>query len=150
MQNNEFTLHPTLAADTCIIAELPLCTLLLSNDSNYPWTILVPRRNDISEIYQLSDVDQRQLLTESSTLSRCLQSTLNPDKLNIAALGNVVPQLHIHHIARYKHDKAWPAPIWGHSEPTPYTPLHRDKLLTEVRYWLSNETTLLTTNQNHF
>jgi diadenosine tetraphosphate (Ap4A) HIT family hydrolase len=144
MQQNEFKLHPTLTADTCFIADLPLCRLLLSNDSNYPWGILVPRRGNISEIYQLSDIDQQRLLLESSTLSQCLQSTLNPDKLNIAALGNVVPQLHIHHIARYKHDKAWPAPIWGHSKPTPYTPEHRDKLLADVRSWLRSNTTFFT------
>lgn len=149
MPHTEFKLHPTLAADTCKIADLPLSALLLSNDSNYPWTILVPRRNDITEIFQLSDGDQLQLLAESSALSRCLQSMLSPDKLNIAAIGNMVSQLHIHHIARYKHDRAWPAPVWGHSNPAAYDEQERDKLLADIRHWLSTETTLLTGDTDH-
>ena len=143
MQTGNFSLHPTLAADTRTIAELPLCRLLLSNDSNYPWTILVPRRNNISEIFQLSTADQQQLLTESSALSQCLQSVCTPDKLNIAALGNMVPQLHIHHIARYKTDLAWPAPVWGHSTPTPYDANIRDKLIADISNWLHTQTNLL-------
>ncbi len=148
MENEKFSLHPTLAADTSTIAELPLCKLLLSNDSNYPWTILVPRRNDISEIFQLSADDQQQLLTESSTLSHCLQSVLSPDKLNIAALGNMVPQLHVHHIARYKNDKAWPAPVWGHSEPTQYVSAARDKLVEDIYSWIDTQTDLLNHTRN--
>jgi len=142
MENSNFKLHATLAADTCTIAELPLCRLLLSNDANYPWSILVPRRDNITEIHQLNPADQLQLITESSALSQCLQSVLSPDKLNIAALGNMVPQLHIHHIARYKNDKAWPSPVWGHSPATTYDSYTRDQLVARINSWLDNKTDL--------
>ena len=90
-------------------------------DANYPWFILVPDRDDITEIYQLENTDQQQLIAESSALSRILCEQFNADKINIAALGNVVPQLHIHHIARYTSDAAWPAPVWGVQPALPYT-----------------------------
>ncbi len=82
------------------------------NDANYPWFILVPDRENITELHQLSEQDQQQLTRESSNFSRTLTHVFKPDKLNIAALGNVVPQLHVHHIVRYKADPAWPAPVW--------------------------------------
>lgn len=106
-------LHPQLKEDCFILGEFSLCTLLLLNDANYPWFILVPNREDISEICQLSETDQQQLMSESMFFSRCLEQVFHPDKLNIAALGNVVPQLHIHHIARFTTDACWPAPVWG-------------------------------------
>ena len=90
-------------------------------DANYPWFILVPDREGITEIHQLSSADQHQLMEDSVLLSRSLQSAFSPDKLNIAALGNVVPQLHIHHIVRYRTDAAWPAPVWGRGPVKPYT-----------------------------
>lgn len=108
-----FSLHPQLVADTYILGDLELCTLLLMNDRQYPWFILVPRRNGLREIHELADADQLLLLKESNALSRWLMTEFKPDKLNIAALGNMVPQLHIHHIARFKSDPAWPAPVWG-------------------------------------
>jgi len=120
MNNTLFSLHPRLAADTIAIADLPLCRLLLANDNHYPWTILVPRRDGIREAYELTEQDQLQLLTESNALSKALVRLFNPDKLNIAALGNMVPQLHIHHIARFTSDHAWPAPVWGVADATPY------------------------------
>jgi diadenosine tetraphosphate (Ap4A) HIT family hydrolase len=141
--HNLFTLHPTLQADTCTIAELPLCSLLLSNDSNYPWTILVPRRPEITEIHQLTDVDQQQLLRESTQLSHCLEAVLIPDKLNIAAIGNMVPQLHIHHIARYRDDIAWPAPVWGFTQAQTYAPGEQQQLANKIRSWLASHTDLL-------
>jgi len=116
-----FTLHPRLAADTLTIGELPLCRLLLMNDASYPWCILVPRRADITEIYQLSADEQHQLTSESSLLAATLAELFQADKLNIAALGNMVPQLHLHHIVRYRTDPAWPAPVWGHRPAVPYT-----------------------------
>lgn len=116
-----FSLHPQLARDCHVIGEFPLCHLLLMNDCQYPWFILVPAREDISEIYQLSDEDQAQLWRESVQLSRVLASHFSPDKLNIASLGNVVPQLHLHHIVRYRHDPAWPAPVWGRFPAQPYS-----------------------------
>ncbi len=115
-----FTLHPQLQADCIPLGHFPLCQLLLLNDANYPWFILVPEREDIREIYQLSADDQLQLLRESSQLAQQLADRFKADKMNIAALGNVVPQLHLHHIVRYRHDPAWPAPVWGKVPPQPY------------------------------
>jgi diadenosine tetraphosphate (Ap4A) HIT family hydrolase len=114
------TIHPRLQADCLVIGRFPLCHLLLSKDANYPWFILVPDREQVSEIHQLTDADQRQLIRESSQLARTLERVFEPDKLNIAALGNVVPQLHLHHIVRYRNDPAWPAPVWGRIVPCSY------------------------------
>jgi len=114
-------IHPQLQADGIIIGKFPLCHLLLMNDSNYPWFVLVPEREDIAEIHQLTEADQHQLISESSTLSRCIEQLFDADKINIAALGNIVPQLHIHHIVRYRTDAAWPAPVWGKLAAKPYT-----------------------------
>ena len=105
--------HPQLAKDCIVLGHLPLCHLLLMNDCQFPWFILVPARVDIREIYQLERADRRQLLDESCLLSEFLMEAYAGDKLNVAALGNLVPQLHLHHIVRYATDAAWPAPIWG-------------------------------------
>jgi diadenosine tetraphosphate (Ap4A) HIT family hydrolase len=113
-------LHPRLEKDCFVVGQLPLCTLLLLNDANYPWFILVPQRAGITEIHQLSDEDQQQLMRESSQLAAVIEKEFNADKINIAALGNMVPQLHVHHIVRYKTDPAWPAPVWGKVEAIPY------------------------------
>ena len=123
-----FELHPQLALDTITIGDFPLCRLLLINDSNYPWFILVPRRSQIREIYELQESDQRQLLKESSHLCRVLVKIFQADKLNVAALGNMVPQLHIHHIVRYQDDQAWPKPVWGLFPAQTYT----ERALQEV------------------
>jgi diadenosine tetraphosphate (Ap4A) HIT family hydrolase len=106
-------MHPQLQHDCLPVGRFPLCHLLLMRDANYPWFILVPDRADITEIYQLEPADQIALIRESSALARTLVSRFRPDKLNIAALGNVVPQLHVHHVVRYRDDAAWPAPVWG-------------------------------------
>jgi diadenosine tetraphosphate (Ap4A) HIT family hydrolase len=90
------------------------------NDARYPWFILVPQRSGITEIFQLPESDQSQLWRESACLARNLMQSFHADKINIGALGNMVPQLHIHHIARFTSDPAWPGPVWGHSEPLPY------------------------------
>ena len=108
-----FTLDPQLQKDTIAIASLPLCELLLMNDANYPWLILVPRREGARELLELSAEDQLQFLAESNAISRLLQTQFSAEKLNIAALGNVVAQLHIHHVARFAGDAVWPKPIWG-------------------------------------
>jgi len=113
-------IHDQLLADCLLIGRFPLCHLLLSRDANYPWCILVPDREDVTEIHQLSDTDQQQLIQESSQLARALVKVFSPDKLNIAALGNIVPQLHLHHIVRYRNDPAWPAPVWGRIAARPY------------------------------
>ena len=114
------TIHPQLMHDCQLLGKFALCHLLLMRDANYPWCILVPDRDGISEIHQLSESDQQQLLRESSLLAVAMESAFSPDKLNIAALGNVVPQLHLHHIARYRTDAAWPAPVWGRVPAKPY------------------------------
>jgi diadenosine tetraphosphate (Ap4A) HIT family hydrolase len=108
-----FVLDPRLQQDTLPIGDFPLCRLLLSNDSNYPWFILVPRRDDISEIFQLDVADQLQLWQETTALAELLKDAFNAHKLNVAALGNVVSQLHMHVIVRKHEDIAWPAPVWG-------------------------------------
>lgn len=115
-----FTLDPRLQQDTILLGSFPLSLLLLMNDITYPWLILVPQRPDIREIFELAADDQQQLLAESSLLAGTLATLLRPDKLNIAALGNIVPQLHLHHIVRYRNDPAWPAPVWGKTPATPY------------------------------
>jgi len=106
-------LHKQLKEDCVVLGQLDLCVVLLMPDANYPWLILVPQRENIFEIYQLSEQDQQQLVRESSQVSLAMMELFKADKINVAALGNMVPQLHIHHVARYKTDAAWPAPIWG-------------------------------------
>jgi diadenosine tetraphosphate (Ap4A) HIT family hydrolase len=116
-----FQLHPRLIEDCIAIGRFELCQLLMMNDSQYPWFILVPEKSGIKEIYQLSKVDQHTLTEESSYLAENLAELYKADKMNIAAIGNLVPQLHIHHVVRYQADKAWPAPIWGKFAVVPYT-----------------------------
>jgi diadenosine tetraphosphate (Ap4A) HIT family hydrolase len=106
-------------------------------DANYPWCILVPDREEITEIYQLSAVDQQQLTLESAILARTLAETFQADKMNIAALGNVVPQLHIHHVVRYQHDAAWPAPIWGAVPAKPYSTAALQAIVAQLRQALT-------------
>lgn len=119
--STEFLLHPQLAKDCIVLAELPLCKLLLCNDSAYPWFILVPRIVDATDLYLLPLQEQQQILKESSLVSDVIMTEFSGDKLNVAALGNVVPQLHIHHIVRFKNDVSWPKPIWGQQALTAYS-----------------------------
>ncbi|MEH6490608.1 HIT domain-containing protein [Halopseudomonas sp.] len=137
-----FEVHPQLDKDCITVGDFPLCKLLLSNDSHYPWFILVPRRAGVTEVFQLEEGDQLQLQRESIHLSRVLYDVFGADKLNVAALGNMVSQLHVHHIVRYRNDAAWPAPVWGKFPATPYgssevqavlEPL-RDALALEFRF----------------
>ncbi|MBQ47889.1 MAG: HIT family protein [Zetaproteobacteria bacterium] len=125
-----FSLDNRLAKDCIILGDLKLCKLLLMNDSQYPWLILVPRRSSVREIFQLNPEDQMSLMTESNLIAQTLQKVFNPDKLNTAAIGNMVPQLHIHHIARFTNDIAWPAPVWGAKPAAPYS---KDKLMKVSR-----------------
>ena len=115
-----------------------MCALLLLNDANYPWFILLPQREQITEIHQLNLQDQQQLLKESTFFSQCLEDLFQPDKLNIAALGNVVSQLHIHHIARFKTDACWPAPVWGAVDPITYSPDNVQLLTEQLLNWFGN------------
>ena len=114
-------LHPQLQQDCVLVASLRLSLLLLMRDANYPWFVLVPQRDGISEIYQLDPADQQQLLRESSYLAQSMALAFGAHKINIAALGNVVPQLHLHHIVRYRDDPAWPAPVWDRLPAKPYS-----------------------------
>lgn len=116
-----FTLDPRLQQDTLPIGDFPLCRLLLSNDSNYPWFILVPRREDVSELFQLDAADQQQLWKETTELAEMLKDSFDAEKLNVATLGNVVSQLHMHVIVRKREDAAWPAPVWGKHPAVPYS-----------------------------
>ncbi|GAB3448323.1 HIT domain-containing protein [Insolitispirillum peregrinum] len=115
-----FTLHPRLAADTIEVAVWPLCQVRLMNDRTYPWLILVPQRADLSELHQLAPDDRTRVMHEMALAGRLLSHATNADKINTAALGNMVPQLHIHVIARFKTDPAWPNPVWGHAPAEPY------------------------------
>ncbi|MFN3586760.1 MAG: HIT domain-containing protein [Moraxellaceae bacterium] len=116
-----FVLHSRLAADTLLLGDFPLCQCLLMNDMHYPWLILVPRRENLREIFELDEQDQQQLTRESSWVAERLSRHFSATKINIAALGNMVPQLHLHHIARYENDAAWPGPVWGRHPAQPYT-----------------------------
>jgi len=116
-----FVLHPQLARDCHRLGRFELGLLLLMNDAQYPWCILVPQRANLREIYELDEAGQALLLRESVALGRALMQAFRGDKLNLAALGNMVPQLHLHHIVRHAGDPAWPAPVWGKLPPRPYT-----------------------------
>lgn len=111
--NPEFELHAQLKKDCTVIGDLPLSQLLLMNDANYPWFVLVPMRAGKREWYELDEADQTQLLHEANTLAKFLQEKTGAKKMNVGALGNMVPQLHVHVIARFEQDAAWPAPVWG-------------------------------------
>ena len=128
-----FVLDPRLLQDTLPIGDFPLCTLLLSNDSNYPWFILVPKRPGISEVFQLSEAEQAQLWKETTYLSAVLDRAFRADKMNVAALGNVVNQLHMHVIVRLKSDAAWPAPVWGKHPAKPYSPEEVTRIRSQLR-----------------
>lgn len=118
-----FELHPRLAQDSVVVGRFPLSLLLLSRDANYPWCILVPEREEVFEIHHLSEEDQLQLIRESCRLSEVMTSLFDAHKMNVAALGNIVRQLHLHHIARFVDDPAWPQPIWGKVPMATYEPV---------------------------
>ena len=118
----DWSLHPQLAEDTHPVAPWPLCELRLMDDANHPWLILVPRVVDAVELIDLDEAAQDGLVREIARASRALRQEFRPDKLNVAALGNVVPQLHVHGIARFRTDIAWPRPVWGTASAQPYSP----------------------------
>ncbi|TRW49327.1 HIT domain-containing protein [Aliidiomarina halalkaliphila] len=118
---SDFILHSKLDQDCFKIGNLPLCRVLMMNDRQYPWFILVPRRAGVREIYELSSEDQRIFWHESAWFSEQIMEIFNGEKLNVAALGNVVPQLHVHHIVRNQYDACWPSPVWGAVPPRPFS-----------------------------
>lgn len=113
MDTQPFKLDPQLAESTVVVGHFPLSLVLLSTDANFPWCLLVPKRANMAELHHLSDLDRQQYAKESGYLSEVMVGLFAPDKMNMAALGNIVSQLHIHHVARFKDDVAWPNPIWG-------------------------------------
>ena len=137
--SSSWSLNSQLERDTINIGDLPLSRVLVIKDANYPWLLLVPRRADAVEIIDLSEVEQAQLTTEINRVARALKEIAKPDKLNIAALGNAVPQLHIHIIARRKTDAAWPRPVWGVVPPLAHDPQEVENFIGALRrkIWLS-------------
>ena len=115
-----FKLDRQLEQDTVLVADWHLCQVRLMNDSRYPWVILIPKVEDVSEIHQLADEQQQLMLGESVRLSKALEQLFAPHKLNVAALGNMVRQLHIHHIVRFEDDASFPRPVWGVGDAVPY------------------------------
>jgi diadenosine tetraphosphate (Ap4A) HIT family hydrolase len=128
-----FQLHPRLAADTEFVADWPLCRLLLMNDARFPWLILVPRRPDLVEVTDLGEEDRRLLMAELVRAGKAVRACPGVTKLNIGALGNLVPQLHIHVVGRHAGDAAWPGPVWGFGRPEPYAPARQEAILAAVR-----------------
>ncbi|MCC9625830.1 HIT family protein [Thalassospira sp. MA62] len=131
--NNAFSLHPQLAADTTLVTEGPLSHVLLMNDARYPWLILVPRLPDLVDYDDLSEEQRNILGNEAATVSRILKQRFDAPKTNVAMLGNMVPQLHCHVVARFKDDPAWPGPIWGVGQTQPYEDTARTDRLAILR-----------------
>ena len=134
-----FVLDSRLQQDSLVLGDFPLCRLLLSKDANYPWFILVPRRADISELFQLSEADQQQLWKETTYLAETLKDSFAADKLNVATLGNVVSQLHMHVIVRRRDDAVWPAPVWGRVPAIEYTADQIDSIRQRLRVLLNDD-----------
>ena len=128
-----FVLHPDLQRDGIVIGSFDLCLVLLINDSAYPWFVLVPQRADIKDAIDLTESDYELLSRESRAFGMAIKSIFAGDKLNVAALGNMTPQLHVHHIVRFKDDAAWPAPIWGFQKMTPYSAAAAEDIVERVR-----------------
>lgn len=132
MAVSTWSLHPQLEVDSSLVGDLALCRVLAIDDAVYPWLILVPRRIAISEIADLGDDEAARLTAEIALVSRALKAATNCDKLNIAAIGNVVPQLHVHIVARWRNDPLWPKPVWGLRQPTPGDAEKFARLLREI------------------
>lgn len=134
-----FELDSRLQQDTVKIGTFELSLVLMHRDANYPWCILVPQREEVREIHHLSAEDQAQLIYESSHLAEVMTDIFTPVKMNIAALGNQVPQLHLHHIARFKEDAAWPRPVWGAVEAKAFEEDELNRRLRRLRSALEGE-----------
>jgi diadenosine tetraphosphate (Ap4A) HIT family hydrolase len=116
----DFALDPRLEADTIPVGDLALCSVLLLNDARFPWFVLVPRRAGVSEVTDLSEPEAAALMGEIRVATRVMLELAKPDKVNVGALGNVVAQLHVHVVGRFRSDPAWPGPVWGFGTRTPY------------------------------
>jgi diadenosine tetraphosphate (Ap4A) HIT family hydrolase len=131
-----FDLHPVLERDTVPVTVLALCRVLLMRDRRFPWLILVPERDGVREIVELVPADRGTLIEEIALASEALRRLVQPDKLNVGALGNVVPQLHVHVVARFTADPAWPGPVWGSGAAEPYEPAELDDLVATLKVQL--------------
>lgn len=127
-----FVLDARLAADSVSILKLGLCDLRLAKDSRWPWLILVPQRADVSEVFDLTPLDQAMLTFEQVTVGAALKQVTGADKINIAAIGNIVRQLHVHVVARTEDDPNWPKPIWGYGTSVPYDQAAFDAMKTRI------------------
>lgn len=134
-----FELHERLAQDTFHVGRLTLCQVLLTNNRIFPWVVLVPRVAGIREIHELSEAQQVKLIWESSLVGRALMELYQGDKLNVGALGNLVPQLHLHHIVRFQNDPAWPGPVWGTPHREAYSEQEAAETLQRLRQALAPE-----------
>lgn len=134
-----YALHPQLAEETVPVCDLDLCRVLLSKDVTYPWLVLSPRREGLRDLHDLNEADGAAALAEIRRCSRALVDLFRPDKMNVAALGNQVPQLHIHIIARFTTDPAWPGPVWGRVPAAPYDDAARDALIGRLRAALGQD-----------
>jgi diadenosine tetraphosphate (Ap4A) HIT family hydrolase len=132
-QPSSWSLHPQLDADAITLGDLPLSRVLLAKDASYPWLLLVPRRAKAREIIDLDGADQAHLMSEIAAASRALKAVTTCDKLNVAAIGNLVPQLHVHVIARRRTDAAWPRPVWGVAPPVAYDTARLDAFIAALR-----------------
>jgi diadenosine tetraphosphate (Ap4A) HIT family hydrolase len=128
-----FTLDPQLERDTVAVGDLPLARVLLMNDANFPWLILVPRQEGAVEIFDLDEAVRTQLMLEIALVARCFKALTGCDKINIAAIGNVVAQLHVHVVARRRDDPAWPRPVFGALPPLPYAQAECEALIETLR-----------------
>ncbi len=128
-----FVLHERLEKDTAFVLDWPLSSVLLTNDNRYPWLILVPRVADVRDIHNLGNADQAQVMLEMSKASEGVERLFETDKTNVAALGNMVPQLHIHVIGRFTGDDAWPGPVWGVHPPRPYEADELARVMDKIR-----------------
>ncbi|THF47150.1 HIT family protein [Allorhizobium terrae] len=137
---NLYLLDERLARDSQSILELSLCDVRLSKDSRWPWLILVPRRANVSEVFDLSQEDQQLLWAEQVMVAKALQSVTQATKINIAAIGNVVRQLHVHVVARFEGDANWPGPIWGFGVAEPYSDIAFDAMKTKILGVLHDQT----------
>ena len=135
----DFTLHERLKNDTIEVMDLALCRVLLMNDSSFPWLILVPMRTGVTEVHGLTKEDRAVLIEETAAASRAISSVFSPDKINIGALGNLVPQLHVHVVGRTRKDRAWPGPVWGSGQGTPYVKEELEKTLSALKLALRKE-----------
>lgn len=138
-----FTLDPRLQQDTLVIGDFALCRLLLMNDAQFPWFILVPRREEMSEVFQLDIADQQLLWQETSELAETLKDTFAADKMNVANLGNMVSQLHMHVIVRRRNDAVWPAPVWGKLPAQPYSAEQLAAVMAKLRMALADDFSFL-------